>query len=315
MQYFIANTDKDWYDFLVEENVNELNFWQPSGHTSFRAISYGLPFLFKLKAPINKIAGVGFFICHSFLPISIAWDFFGKSNGTNSFSEFEKLIFRYRAKDKYNLDPLIGCITLTDPVFFKKSNWLPLPSDWKKNIVVGKTYNTEKKIGKDYWDIVQVLILEHQISNNNLKDSLNKNIISEPTSPGYRKILNNVRIGQAAFRLLVTDAYQRKCSVSGSKILPTLEAAHIKPYASSGPNHTNNGLLLRSDFHKLFDKGYITITKQLKIEVSRTIKEEFHSGKEYYKYHGNSLEIMPKNVMEHPSEDHINWHNKNIYKG
>jgi len=101
-------------------------------------------------------------------------------------------------------------------------------------------------------------------------------------------MLNNIRIGQAA---------------------------HIKPYASSEPNHTNNGLLLRSDFHKLFDKGYITITKQLKIEVSRTIKEEFHSGKEYYKYHGNSLEIMPKNVMEHPSEDHINWHNENIYKG
>ena len=138
MQYFIANTDKDWYDFLVEENVNELNFWQPSGHTSSRAISYGLPFLFKLKAPINKIAGVGFFICHSFLPISIAWDFFGKSNGTNSFSEFEKLIFRYRAKDKYNLDPLIGCITLTDPVFFKKSNWLPLPSDWNKILLLVK---------------------------------------------------------------------------------------------------------------------------------------------------------------------------------
>lgn len=66
-------------------------------------------------------------------------------------------------------------------------------------------------------------------------------------------MLNNIRIGQAA---------------------------HIKPYVSSEPNHTNNGLLLRSDFHKLFDKGYITITKQLKIEVSRTIKEEFHSGKE-----------------------------------
>lgn len=77
MQYFIANTDKDWYDFLVEENVNELNFWQPSGHTSFRAISYGLPFLFKLKAPINKIAGVGFFylsfISSDFNSVGLLW--------------------------------------------------------------------------------------------------------------------------------------------------------------------------------------------------------------------------------------------------
>ena len=43
--------------------------------------------------------------------------------------------------------------------FFRQSDWLPLPSDWKNNIVVGKTYNTDKKIGKDYWDIVQALIL------------------------------------------------------------------------------------------------------------------------------------------------------------
>ncbi|HEY8423583.1 MAG TPA: HNH endonuclease signature motif containing protein, partial [Clostridia bacterium] len=66
--------------------------------------------------------------------------------------------------------------------------------------------------------------------------------------------------GQGAFRVLVTDAYNRQCAVSGEKILPALEATHIKPYSKEGPNDVKNGILLRADIHKLFDAGYITIT-------------------------------------------------------
>ncbi|RPI44481.1 MAG: hypothetical protein EHM59_12710 [Betaproteobacteria bacterium] len=43
------------------------------------------------------------------------------------------------------------------------------------------------------------------------------------------------RLGQGAFRVLVTDAYQRRCAVTGEKTLPVLEAAHIRPYAEDGP--------------------------------------------------------------------------------
>ena len=46
-----------------------------------------------------------------------------------------------------------------------------------------------------------------------------------------------------------------------------MDAAHIKPYDQSGPHSISNGLLLRSDIHKLFDKGYMTITNDYKIEV------------------------------------------------
>jgi putative restriction endonuclease len=37
------------------------------------------------------------------------------------------------------------------------------------------------------------------------------------------------RLGQGAFRLLVTDAYQRRCAVTGERTLPVLDAAHIRP--------------------------------------------------------------------------------------
>jgi putative restriction endonuclease len=58
------------------------------------------------------------------------------------------------------------------------------------------------------------------------------------------------RLGQGAFRLLVTDAYQRRCAVTGERTLPVLDAAHIKPYAASGPH----------DPHAQFDAGYITVS-------------------------------------------------------
>jgi putative restriction endonuclease len=96
--------------------------------------------------------------------------------------------------------------------------------------------------------------------------------------------------------------------------LPVLEAAHIKPYAESGPHFISNGILLRSDIHKLFDTGYLTVTDNLVVEVSNRIKEEFHNGKEYYQYHGKSLLYLPSRELDKPDKKFIEWHNNNIYK-
>lgn len=52
---------------------------------------------------------------------------------------------------------------------------------------------------------------------------------------------------------------------------------------------TNNGLILRKDLHTLFDRGYITVTKDLHIEVSKRIKEDYGNGKEYYAFQGKKL--------------------------
>jgi putative restriction endonuclease len=134
--------------------------------------------------------------------------------------------------------------------------------------------------------------------------------------PIYGKsILTRVRLGQGAFRVLVTDAYTRRCSISGERTLPVLEAAHIKPYALSGPHAISNGLLLRSDVHKLFDSGYLTVTSEHKIEVSKRIKEEFENGKEYYQFHGKELLYLPTEIKERPRIEFVQWHNENIYKG
>ncbi len=73
-----------------------------------------------------------------------------------------------------------------------------------------------------------------------------------------------------------------------------LDTAHIKPFSSGGPHEPENGLLLRSDLHTLFDQGYLTVdANQLKVVVSSRIREEFENGRDYYHLHGRAIR-MPR---------------------
>lgn len=312
MKLYLGVTDNNWFRYLSRINPEDVNFWQPSGNVDFKVLTQGAPFLFKLKKPLNAIGGVGFFSSHTKLPISIAWDTFRNRNGCETFDEFSRMILNYRS-DKYNINPNIGCIVLTNPIFFREEDWIETPSNWANSIVQGKSYSTDEPIGNEIWKKVEALTNRYM---SEVEISLNPIFVEEPGSPAYgNPILTKVRLGQGAFRVLVTDAYSRRCSITGEKTLPVLEAAHIRSYSEAGPHLTSNGILLRSDMHKLFDNGYLTVTDKYKVEVSKRIKEEFQNGKEYYQYHGKDLLILPVIDSDKPDKKYIEWHNTNIYRG
>jgi len=125
--------------------------------------------------------------------------------------------------------------------------------------------------------------------------------------------LARARLGQGAFRVLVTAAYARRCAITGKRTLSVLEAGHIRPYAKEGPHLVANGIPLREDLHKLFDDGYLTVTEDLRVEVSRRFKEEFVNGREYYRHHGQQLANLPWAPADQPSAEFIRWHNKFVY--
>ena len=118
------------------------------------------------------------------------------------------------------------------------------------------------------------------------------------------------RLGQGGFRVVVTDAYKRRCAITGESTLPVLEAAHIVPFASDGPHVLSNGLLLRSDFHKLFDMNLITVTPDLNVRVSTKIKEAWFNGKAYNSLHGRRLESLPDAAGDRPNPRFLEWHNE-----
>lgn len=314
MTYYIGTTDYNWYNFLRKISPENVNFWRPGGKTTFKVLTPGAPFLLKLKRPYRAIAGIGFFSSHTFLPLSVAWDTFQNRNGCDSEEELRKMISNYRT-EWWDVNPTIGCTILTNPVFFDQSDWIPEPENWANSIVQGKSYSTEEKIGRQIWNKVEVL-LEKYLFLNAADAGKSQLLLDSSDTPRYKEsVLSKVRLGQGAFRVLITDAYTRKCAISGEKTLPVLEAAHIKPYSLSGPHFISNGLLLRSDLHKLFDTGYITITSDLKIEVSKRIREEFQNGKEYYQYHGKDLINKPLIESYKPNETYIAWHNETKFKG
>src|SRR5439155_13061558 len=155
MKFWVGVTDNNWFDFLYKRSPDEVNFWRPSGFGSFLAIQTGAPFLFKLHSPDNYIAGGGFFVKHSNLPLSLAWEAFGEKNGTASQEALQLLIEKFRPKKPHEHDPIIGCIILANPFFFERQDWIPAPSNWASSIVQGKAYETNETIGKELWIEVQ----------------------------------------------------------------------------------------------------------------------------------------------------------------
>ena len=90
--------------------------------------------------------------------------------------------------------------------------------------------------------------------------------------------------------------------------------AHIKPFSQEGPHSVDNGILLRSDFHRLFDAGYATVTTDHHFEVSRRIHEEFDNGEYYYTFNGSKINV-PQNQLFKPSPEFLSWHNENVFRG
>lgn len=303
MKFWVGITDKNWFDYLAKLSPDEVNFWKPSGQR-FLALQIGEPFLFKLHSPINKIVGGGFFIRSEQLPLSLAWDAFEKKNGAENISDLRNAINSYR-KTK-DADPTIGCIILNQPFFFSEDKWINVPSSFARNIVTGKTYDTNEQDGERLWKEVLLRLNDQKTE---------KKVLAAEPYVGYgNEYLIKSRIGLGAFRILVTDAYNRSCAISGEKALPVLQAAHIKPFYQQGPNIVSNGLLLRSDLRILFEGGYLTITSEYKVEVSKKIKEEFNNGKHYYSFHGKKLYKIPDIITDRPNLDFIRWHNENVFR-
>ena len=247
---------------------------------------------------------------HSFLPLSLAWETFEQKNGTPDFETLNFAIRKYRAsKGKVEHDPIIGCIILTSPFFFSRDEWMPVPKNWSSNIVQGKTYDTSEPYGQTLWEQVSERLSKP--TNLPTMGITDETILAQERYG--KEYLTRPRLGQGAFRVLVTEAYERRCAVTGEKTLPVLTAAHIKPYAKLGPHEVQNGLLLRDDLHILFDRGYLTVTEDYHVEVSGRIKEDYGNGREYYAMHGKRLLILPGTAEEQPSKEYLRWHNEEVF--
>ena len=309
MHGFVAPTDHGWYQFLrARPEISEVNFWKPSGR-GFSAVRPGEPFFFKLKAPYNAIGGFGLFARFVALPVWHAWDVFGQANGTRDEHELLERLRRLAdgARASLGLSHVIGCIAVTEPVFFTPDEWVPTPADWSRNIVSGRTSDLSVGEGRRMW----LECLERAAGRRGREAGWVREALDDHRAG--RPILITPRLGQASFRLAVLDAYDQQCAVTTEHSLPVLEAAHIRPWVAGGAHQVSNGVPLRRDLHRLFDLGYVTIGPDMRFAVSRRLRDEFANGRVYYELDGRQIRV-PAEEVARPNAELLAWHGSEVFQ-
>ncbi len=324
MRIVVGVTDSRWASFLRDHPaLTEANFWQPSPH-GFRALSAGEPFLFKTKAPgkhrgidipSNALVGGGFFQEYFELRVSEAWQIWGRGNGVDSEAMLLSRVQGYRTGRRMepDADPYIGCIALRNLFFAAREEELPQPPSWSPNNVTVEGYDvtgSNRKADSDYVLLAfRLMQADARINREWDRDLADADLTWEGPKFGD-PILALPRLGQAAFRHAVDEAYAYRCALTGSRTYPSLEAAHIRDYASEGGVHAvSNALLLRSDVHALYDRGYLGIDPDLRLHVSPELRANGWNGVEFYEREAAGFRIaVPEDVRHRPDRDALAWH-------
>jgi putative restriction endonuclease len=304
---YVGVTDGDWHRYLAASGTDEVNFWRPGGASAFRALSVGEPFFFKNHfRDGNRVVGGGFFSGFAALRLSEAWQFFGNANGAASALDMRQRVGRYRAVPlRAGEDPEIGCVFIRDVTFFGEQSEPP-PPNWASNIVQGSTFDMDRPDVQPYFDRLMARMLGEPAAHE---------LAWHRDGPVYgdRRFVPQ-RLGQRAFQGVVLSAYEYRCAVTGDKIRPVLQAAHIRPLPQGGEHRLDNGLLLRSDVHTLFDRGYLGMDPKYQLVVSPRLREEFGNGEEFYSRAESREPIaVPMRPADRPNREFLEWHMDEVF--
>tara|TARA_R110000824_G_scaffold26219_4_gene90401 strand:- start:331 stop:1110 length:780 start_codon:yes stop_codon:yes gene_type:complete len=118
------------------------------------------------------------------------------------------------------------------------------------------------------------------------------------------------RRGQDFFRKAVMANYKDRCCITGIAEPRLLVASHIIPWKDDIANRLNpeNGLALSATFDKAFDKGLLTINRDLEVKISKILLKHPNSETRGYfePYHERK---MAEPDRFNPKPEFIDWHN------
>ncbi len=204
----------------------------------------------------------------------------------------------------------------------KVGNFGRLDPELKKQGIVG--LGNGSKLDEVVWNEFQgnweklayeseLLIAEFQ--NKKIEEIIDDVIFEFPIGTERETIIKQ-RVNQSFFRSTILSSYNLKCCITGLSISDFLVASHIKPWKVDELNRLNphNGLCLNSIHDKAFDKGFITVTPDYKIKVSKyfdDFKKEKAVPDLFLKYDNQSI-ILPDRFL--PSKEFLDWHYTNLFK-
>lgn len=174
--------------------------------------------------------------------------------------------------------------------------WHEFNGNWDK-----LAYESEKLIAK--------------FQNKNVEEIIDIDLFEFPIGI-EREVLIKQRVNQSFFRSTILSSYNLKCCITGLSISEFLVASHIKPWKSDEANRLNphNGLCLNSIHDKAFDKGFITVTPDYKIKVSKYFDEVKNDNSilDFFLKYNNQSIILPDRFL--PSKEFLDWHYNNLFQ-
>lgn len=159
----------------------------------------------------------------------------------------------------------------------------------------------------------ELLIAKFQ--NKKIEEIIDDEVFEFPLGTERETIIRQ-RVNQNFFRSTILSSYNLKCCITGLSISDFLVASHIIPWKKDETNrlYPHNGLCLNSIHDKAFDRGFITVTPDYKIKVSKYF-DDFKKDEavpDFFLKHENQSIILPDRFLS--SKDFLDWHYTNLFK-
>jgi putative restriction endonuclease len=297
--FAIATTDLSWFEHVRSGHMGPaVNFWTPTPW-GVKGLQPGDRLYFMLKAPIRKVAGFGSFIRYTDMTASEAWAAYGLGNGVDSLLGLVRKIESFAEKRSKGYvsteNPIIGCIELSDVVALDDADFIT-PDQ------IGLSFPNQV-VKLKYFSGVDPIAAHVSLS----EKSVARFVLIQG-EPSRKPTLRKDRKHQSAFRQEILANYAHRCCITSERVVELLEAAHIQPYIDERSNHSQNGLCLRVDLHRLFDEGLISVTSRNTVAVSDHLAGTSYAGLE------GATVSLPVDVLVKPSPEALGFHRTSVFR-
>lgn len=208
-------------------------------------------------------------------------------------------------------------------VALKLANFAHLDPSLKERNVVGLSHGSKLDVvvWNEFYDNLEELSFASEVllaekTGRKVEDVSGIYVLDLPKEGKEREATIRARVNQYFFRKTILASYNHRCCITGLNIQNLLIASHIVPWSKDEPNRMNpqNGLCLNAFHDRAFDTGLITITTDLKIRVSPTIKKASKDkivSDWLIKYDGEEIQ-EPKRFLPDPKL--LEYHNDVVFK-
>lgn len=156
-------------------------------------------------------------------------------------------------------------------------------------------------------------------------EHLSESVVAERT----RRLVSTLERA-SSFREGVVQAYGFQCAVTRfsagvvpqGRITSLIEAAHIRPVASSGSDSLSNGIAMTPTVHRMFDAGLFTLRSAidggLQVQVSPALDQRMISspdGGSRIELHDGVRLLLPSHRRFWPSADQVHYHQRRVFQG